>query len=481
MATEIISGPVTGPYWADDGDILIVSDDAIVRSDAFSAGAIENRTTTDDGISILVDGNIRSNGDYGAGIRLLGQAPDPNGLLQGGNLVQVRDGGFVAGFVGIDLIYGKGDAVNISGRVVGEYAGIRAEAGSVSITNSGTIVSTSSGAILLETAAGSTIANSGKIVSNGVGAGIWMQDSDATALTNSGRIKGAGVGIEAVSTQDFSLINTGAIVATDTLSVGVKLIESNDFLLKNAGTIKGDIGVELSSSAGVVFNSGKITGQSVGVKILGDTDEAVVIHNTGLIKGAQSFIAYDGPVQVTNTGTMDGDFDTTNNAQTTLMNGGWIIGTVKLSDLDDVYRATGDGGVSRFVFGGDGSDRLTGGTGADDLRGGKSGDVLFGRAGEDRLKGGGGRDLLNGGAGNDTLTGGKGADVFVFGPNSGADIVTDFESGKDILRLVAQGGGFEALSIVNAGPDLMITHDGGVILLAGAAGATLTSADFDFV
>jgi Ca2+-binding RTX toxin-like protein len=480
VATEILSGPVTGPVWADDGDILIVSKDAIVRSDTFN-GALENRTSSDDGISILVDGKIRSTGDYGAGIRMLRQAPDQNALPQEANLVQVRDGGLVTGFVGIDLIFGKGDAVDISGRVVGEYAGIRAEAGSVSITNSGTIVSTASAAVLLESAAGSTITNSGKIVSDGVGAGIWMQDSDATVISNSGRIAGAGVGIEAVSTQDFNLINTGAIVATADTSAGVKLIGSNDYLLRNMGTIKGDVGLELSSGSGVVYTSGKIAGQSVGMKVLGDPGEMVVVDNTGMIKGAQSFAAFGGPVQVTNTGTMEGDFDTTYGGQTTLVNGGWIIGAVKLGAFDDVYRATGDGGVSRFVSGGGGADRLTGGTGADDLRGGKSADALFGKAGQDQLQGGGGRDLLKGGADNDILTGGNGADVFVFGSASGTDIVTDFETGKDLLRLVSHGGGFEALSITDAGADLAITHDGGVIVLAGAAGTTLTPTDFDFV
>jgi len=89
--------------------------------------------------------------------------------------------------------------------------------------------------------------------------------------------------------------------------------------------------------------------------------------------------------------------------------------------------------------------------------------------------------LLRGEAGNDNLTGGNGADVFVFGRASGTDTVVDFEAGKGLLRLVAQEGGFDALSIADAGADLAISHDGGVIVLAGAAGTTLTPADFDFV
>jgi hypothetical protein len=52
--------------------------------------------------------------------------------------------------------------------------------------------------------------------------------------------------------------------------------------------------------------------------------------------------------------------------------------------------------VSAWLYGGDGSDKLTGGSGND---------VLVGGAGNDTLTGGGGRDLLIGGDGSDNLTG----------------------------------------------------------------------------
>ncbi|WP_338067654.1 VCBS domain-containing protein, partial [Neisseria weixii] len=53
--------------------------------------------------------------------------------------------------------------------------------------------------------------------------------------------------------------------------------------------------------------------------------------------------------------------------------------------------------------------------------------------GNDTLIGGSGNDILFGGAGNDTLTGGVGADKFVFlaNGNSGRDVITDFQAGKD--------------------------------------------------
>ena len=50
-------------------------------------------------------------------------------------------------------------------------------------------------------------------------------------------------------------------------------------------------------------------------------------------------------------------------------------------------------------------------------------------AGDDTLHGGGGNDILDGGEDNDTLTSGAGSDTFVFHPNSGNDVVTDYAVG----------------------------------------------------
>lgn len=73
-----------------------------------------------------------------------------------------------------------------------------------------------------------------------------------------------------------------------------------------------------------------------------------------------------------------------------------------------------------------GNDVLAGGSGADTLRGG---------LGNDRLLGGAGNDNLRDDLGNDTMSGGIGADAFVFGPNFGTDIVTDFKLAEhDALR-----------------------------------------------
>ena len=72
--------------------------------------------------------------------------------------------------------------------------------------------------------------------------------------------------------------------------------------------------------------------------------------------------------------------------------------------------------------------------------------TLEGNAGDDFLSadailnGGDGNDTLTGGTGRDTLTGGAGDDDFVFyaresGVNGQADIITDFQIGRDDLDL----------------------------------------------
>ncbi|WP_151717224.1 calcium-binding protein [Gemmobacter serpentinus] len=93
--------------------------------------------------------------------------------------------------------------------------------------------------------------------------------------------------------------------------------------------------------------------------------------------------------------------------------------------------------------GGSGNDRLEGGAGNDQLRGGVGNDILQGGSGNDTLWGDAGNDTLQGGTGADLLTGGAGADAFVFGALSeGGDIITDFISGTDTIRIsTALGGG----------------------------------------
>jgi len=123
----------------------------------------------------------------------------------------------------------------------------------------------------------------------------------------------------------------------------------------------------------------------------------------------------------------------------------WDFTDVSLRGISEI-----NGSVSRDIIqgsnrqdvinGGAGHDQLYGGTGRDTLNGGEDSDFLYGEDGRDTLFGGSGNDILNGGAGRDTLTGGEGFDIFEFGPNSGRDIITDFNVAADLIDLSSFDG-----------------------------------------
>lgn len=129
---------------------------------------------------------------------------------------------------------------------------------------------------------------------------------------------------------------------------------------------------------------------------------------------------------------------------------------------DTISGGAGDdnirGDIGNDSLAGDaGNDSIGGGAGDDTITGGESNDILRGEAGEDRIDGGDGDDrvagndgddLLFGGAGSDTivggegndiLTGGDGDDTFVITNEAGTDIITDFITGEDQIRIVGFG------------------------------------------
>jgi serralysin len=86
-----------------------------------------------------------------------------------------------------------------------------------------------------------------------------------------------------------------------------------------------------------------------------------------------------------------------------------------------------------------------GGSNNDTITGNQANNTLNGGAGSDTLYGLAGSDTLIGGTGTDTLTGGGGNDAFRFmNATGGADTVTDFVSGSDILQLDRAGFGLSS-------------------------------------
>lgn len=168
---------------------------------------------------------------------------------------------------------------------------------------------------------------------------------------------------------------------------------------------------------------------------------------------------------------------------------------------DQVLAGDGDD----FVKGRKGHDRIEGGPGDDDLRGNRGNDSIFGQAGDDFIKGCRGDDWLYGGTGNDVLIGGRGSDVLVAGPghdlltggsgedrfvfkDAGANVVTDFRPGTDVIDLEEVNTRFSALGIEAASArvggglrdGVLIDYGDGSVFLVGREIGDLGADDFIF-
>jgi serralysin len=155
-------------------------------------------------------------------------------------------------------------------------------------------------------------------------------------------------------------------------------------------------------------------------------------------------------------------------------------------DGDDILN--GDAGADE-LRGAAGMDRLDGGMGDDRLFGGDQADTLMGADGNDHLQEDAGHGMLEGGKGDDVFSGGEGADAFIVAPDSGNDVVLDFQARGD-----AQGA-FDHVALRDISPDDVTVTDTdrgalvswdvegveGSIRLEGVAKADLRQSDFMFV
>ena len=151
----------------------------------------------------------------------------------------------------------------------------------------------------------------------------------------------------------------------------------------------------------------------------------------------------------------------------------WDAGGHDVLDLSDSAYAVAlnlnAGTFSTVSASGSNNVALAFGTVIEDAVGGAFDDVIIGNPAANRIEGG---------AGDDTLTGGGGGDVFVFGTGWGADTVTDFARGEDLLDLSASGLTMQDLEITSESGSTRIAYGGEVIVLLGVA--TVDGGDFLF-
>jgi serralysin len=97
------------------------------------------------------------------------------------------------------------------------------------------------------------------------------------------------------------------------------------------------------------------------------------------------------------------------------------------------------------------------------ITGNETANLLVGREGNDTLNGAAGADTLVGGASNDSLIGGSGTDIFLYsGSGLGADTISDYESGVDIIQL---SNGLTEVARMASGSDVEVTLSSGDLIL----------------
>jgi Ca2+-binding RTX toxin-like protein len=219
------------------------------------------------------------------------------------------------------------------------------------------------------------------------------------------------------------------------------LIETTGFV----GAYNGGYAIEISASASVIENHGRLygTGATVGYGVSFEGGGTSQLLNTGSIGAKTVAVVHNGPgsLIVMNSGTITAGVDAFHDyvgAVDQITNSGSIIGTIDLGDGADTYNGV-SGRLSGHLLGGAGADTAIGGSGSDWFEGGADNDTLTGNAGADRLIGDAGSDTLFGGAGKDTLTGGADKDFFVFNTalsaTTNVDLITDFSHVDDTIRL----------------------------------------------
>jgi len=141
--------------------------------------------------------------------------------------------------------------------------------------------------------------------------------------------------------------------------------------------------------------------------------------------------------------------------------------------------ATGGAGEDTIIGNG-GNDTLRGNRGNDNISGGNGDDFLYSGRDNDYLDGGDGNDLISGEFGNDFLIGGEGRDRFVLESGGGADVITDFKKGEDLIAL-SRGLTFAQIRVSQGADGALITIPiTGEILatITGVTASDITRPDF---
>lgn len=248
----------------------------------------------------------------------------------------------------------------------------------------------------------------------------------------------------------------GAAISSFLDSLGISETQITQVTVSTTGTNT------ISDTAPVAtFSVG--TGQTVNVVLSGSAGKTLIVTGSGnasIAGGAGGDSVLGGSGSDSITGGL-GDDQVRGGAGNDIVYGGEgndvLYGnfgddSIGSDQGDDVFY----GGIGNdTVRGGGDNDRLFGNRDADVLYGNQANDVLYGNQQNDVLYGGQGNDVLFGGqnddalwgnAGADTLYGGQGGDVFSFRSGDGTDVIQDFVTGTDIIRIASNINGLSVSS-----------------------------------
>ncbi|NET47922.1 MAG: calcium-binding protein [Merismopedia sp. SIO2A8] len=515
-ATGVIDGTQNGLYFGDAEHDVTVLNRGTIQSASRAVNIDGTGITLNNIGSILGTGDQRNGTIYSdatadnytivnttSGVVDAGATNNGAGIaLQTGDAVgdtvtaSIQNAGIIQGRGQASATSGQaGDGIRIFSGVVGGGTTFQGD-----ITNSGSILSESTqgptSAIRFSNGLSfnGTITNQVGGLIDGVQNGLYFGTGSHNAtVNNEGTIQSASRAVNIDGT-GIILNNIGSILGTGDQRNGTIYSDAtaDNYTIVNTASGVVDAGAA-NNGAGIALQTGDITGDTVtasvtnagtiqgrgsatgnqsgdGIRIFsGVTDASTTFQ--GSITNSGSIIATDAGVEIVDV-TLAGSIE----------NSGTITGTRAAIDASAAVGAVtvnNQGTLNGDVLLGSGNDTYNGSSGA------INGSVVGG-AGNDSLIGGPGSDRLVGGVGNDTLTGNGGADTFVFTPTDlGADIITDFQDGTDILdvsALVAAGAiDVNNLNLQQINNDTLITFaPNNTVLLQGIQVNQISATDLVF-
>jgi autotransporter-associated beta strand protein len=436
-----------------------------------------------------------------------GGGDDVLNLYTGSSISGLSDGGD-----GMDTISlfgtGTGTLSNLA-----DFEDLNVQTGSWTITNSASFaagIAIAAGAVLQVGNGGTAGALGGDVADDGVftfdrsdtvtfagvisGSGIVQQIGTGTTILTGHNTYSGGTEI-ASGTLDV-VASDGAGTGTITFEAGAQILRIENTALSGdhfANTIDGFSNQSTIDLAGIGLATSATLGAGNVLTISGGAggpitlqldpgqdfaDEAFSVTSDGA-GGTNVTLAQviSGSGDGTITGTPGNDIINAGNGSSTIIAGQGNDTIVAGNGTDSVIAGNGNNTISL----GSGSDTVTAGNGNNVISGGNGPDIVTVGNGNNTIDAGNGADVLKVGTGNNTLTGGNGGDSFVFGPDFGKNVITDFGHGDQIEF---DGGVFADFHAVQAashqvGTDTVIGLDADhSITLVGVAKTSLHASDF---